>query len=125
MVLQMTVKADIAKIKRMVDTVTTVNAAIAVGRTLSTTYANQIVVNGSVVPAVAKEFKAAGIPIVTLRHSEDGVIAAYVVKNGFRVYLYQNTELASFAHEHFFRKVAVATGLFKTVADYVLRKLSK
>lgn len=52
-----------------------------------------VVVNGSVVPKVAKDFKALGYPLSILRDSTDGVLRVTTTLVGYDVVLYQNEAL--------------------------------
>lgn len=55
-------------------------------------YPDGIVVNGALIPNVAKQFKALGFTIETLRHSTEGVIRATVQLEGRTFVLYQKEE---------------------------------
>lgn len=82
-----------------------------------------IVVNGSLVPQVAKSFKAAGITLRTLRHSEDGTLAVWTLCFGKRVYLYRSATMNDFGNEYINRRARTLTGLRKLIADWFVSKL--
>lgn len=58
-------------------------------------YSTSIVVDGTLIPNVARKFKALGFPIETLKHSKYGVIRATVEFSGHTFVLYQKDDALS------------------------------
>lgn len=90
-------------------------------------YADKIVVNGSLIPNVAKQFKAQGFPIDTLRHSTNGVIQATVSLDGRIFVLYQNEELildvvSGYVEQRLSRLRGLGRAFFSNVVGAFLKK---
>ena len=90
-------------------------------------YKNDIVVNGSLIPNVAKQFKALGYTIETLRHSTEGVIRATVVLEGRTFVLYQKEEqllevISQYIEQRLTKVRGIARTFYRRTLDAFLKK---
>lgn len=90
-------------------------------------YKNDIVVNGALIPNVAKQFKALGYTIETLRHSTEGVIRATVTLEGRTFVLYQKEEqllevISQYIEQRLTKVRGIARTFYRRTLDAFLKK---
>lgn len=86
-----------------------------------------VTTDGVLIPAVARNFKALGCPIETLRHSTDGVIRATVELQGRTFILYQNDEqvvgvISLYVENRLAKMTGLAHAVYRKVVTRFLKK---
>lgn len=86
-----------------------------------------VTTDGVLIPAVARNFKALGSPIETLRHSTDGVIRATVELQGRTFILYQNDEqvvgvISLYVENRLAKMTGLAHAVYRNVMSRFLKK---
>lgn len=92
-----------------------------------TLYPNGVVVEGALIPNVAKQFKALGFTIETLRHSTEGVIRATVQLEGRTFVLYQKEEqllevISQYIEQRLTKVRGIARAFYSRTLESFLKK---